>query len=191
MSQNGVGLREGEWSLSRHGLNDGFLVSLVTQSFPLIWQQVIDFVMSCAGQADENIGEIFLRINTEAKAGLHEACENCRGLSAGSGAREHPIVTADHDCPEGVFRVIVMYFEEAVINKLHERRPVIECVFDRISQGCRVSGAASTGVFFRGEALNWMVPQEVPNFATTRTTRPNQNAVLARAHRGMAREWFA
>ncbi len=23
-----------------------------------------------------------------------------------------------------------------------------------------------------------MVPQEVPNFATTRTTRPNQNAVL-------------
>ena len=92
--------------------------------------------MRRAGQADENIGEIFLRVDTEAQAGLHEACENSRGFSAGSGAREHPIVSTDHDRPEGVLRVIVMYFEEGVINKLHESCPVIECVFDRIRQGC-------------------------------------------------------
>lgn len=97
---------------------------------------MINFGVGCAGQADEDIGEIFFRVDTEAQAGLHEARENGRGLATGGRPCEHPIVSTDHNRPESVFRVIVMYFEEAVVNKLHESRPVIEGVFDRVSQGC-------------------------------------------------------
>lgn len=108
--------------------------------FPAVWEELIDLGNWGGRQSCKHICEIFERIDFQSTAGLDDTHQDCGSLSAIGRAHEQPVCSSKDDRSEGIFAVIVMHFQETVIEELAQRCPAVQRVIDGIFE-CSRSGA--------------------------------------------------
>jgi hypothetical protein len=116
---------------------DDQAVVVLWEGLPLVWEQLPEVVDWMAHDAAEYIVKVLPGIDVARLAGLDQAEKKGRGPCAAFAACKKPVLPAQAERPDGIFRCVVVGLEPAVAEIATQGLSLVESVINGLAQGLR------------------------------------------------------
>ena len=127
----------------------GRLFFFLNLTFPVVGEELVDFVVGVGWDFGEEIAEVGEGINFVALGALDEAVESGGGVASAFAAGEEPVFASDGQRADGAFGGVVVDGEVAVFEVAGKRRPVVEGVGAGFADGA-FGEHGGVGFFYPG-----------------------------------------